>query len=397
MSDEIKQVIEDGLKELRARQDQVSTELKAAMEKYEGQVGEAGKASNEIRAEVKALSEAFQKAQAKILDLQQRGVADLSAPSTETRSIGEQFVGNEEVKAAFAAMLPENGGRTKGFVRVECKNTVDSDSTTTFPFQRPGVIPGSFAPVTVRQSITSIPVTTNSVESLREAAWTNSAAEVSHGAAKPESAITFEPYTVNIRTVAHFIKVTNQLLADAPAIAAYIDTRLRDGLAQRVDAQLVNGNGTSPNLSGMTDSGNFTAYTPTSDDLLVDAINRLKYTMWATGNVPAVFYVNPADWGAMERVREGAGSGMYLYGAPGIAAGMNPFGVPVIITKDLAAGKIIARTADSMLIYNRQGVAVEMGYENDDFTKNLVTIRAEERLGLGVDRPAGVYYGDFTA
>jgi hypothetical protein len=38
-----------------------------------------------------------------------------------------------------------------------------------------------------------------------------------------------------------------------------------------------------------------------------------------------------------------------------------------------------------------------MGYQNADFTNNLITIRAEERLGLGVDRPAGVYYGDFTA
>lgn len=391
MSDEIKQAIEDGLKELRARQDQVSTELKSAMEKYDGQVGEAGKASNEIRAEVKALSEAFQKAQAKILDLQQRGVADLSA-SVETRTMGQQFVELEQVKAFMS------GANGSNKVRVEVKNTVDSDATTVHPAQRPGVIPGSFQPLTVRGSLRSIPVSSNAVDSLREASWTNSAAEVSHGAAKPDSALTFEQYSVNIRTVAHYIKVTNQLLADAPAVAAYIDTRLRDGLAQRIDSQLINGNGTSPNLSGLTDSGNFTAYTPTSDDLLVDAINRLKYTMWTAGNMPDVVYVNPTDWSAMELTRESAGGGMYLYGLPGMNAGMNPFGLRVVITKDLTAGKIIAaRTSDSVVLYVRQGVAVEMGYENDDFTKNLVTIRAEERLGLGVDRPAGVYYGDFTA
>ena len=76
---------------------------------------------------------------------------------------------------------------------------------------------------------------------------------------------------------------------------------------------------------------------------------------------------------------------------------MNPFGVRVVVTKDLQAGKIIAaRTENSIVIYDRQSVTVEMGYVNDDFTKNLITIRAEERLGLGVERPAGIRYGLFT-
>ena len=383
MSEELKAAVENGLKEVKQK-------LETSMEKYEGQLKEAGSVATETRAEVKALAEQFEKQQAKLLEIQQKG---LKGPGVESdaRTIGQKFTASEGYKS-FISSASRNGTFS-----VEVKNTVDSDATTVFPFQKPGVVPGNFQPLTVRQSLRSIPVTSNSVEVFREASWTNSAREVSHGSAKPESDITFEPYTVNIRTVAHFIKVTNQLLADAPAIAAYIDTRLRDGLAQRVDAQLVNGNGTSPNLSGLTDSGNFTAYTPTSDDNLVDAINRLKYLMWVTGNVPDTIYVNPADWGAMERTREGANTGMYLYGLPGMNAGMNPFGVRVVVTKDLAAGKIIAaRTENSIVIYDRQSVTVEMGYVNDDFTKNLVTIRAEERLGLAVERPAGVYYGDFT-
>jgi HK97 family phage major capsid protein len=108
--------------------------------------------------------------------------------------------------------------------------------------------------------------------------------------------------------------------------------------------------------------------------------------------------VNPADWGAMERTREGANSGTYLYGMPGMNAGMNPFGLNVVLSQYLQAGKIIVgRMTDSAVLYNRSGAVVEMGYVDKDFTNNLITIRAEERLGLGVDRPAGVYYGDFTA
>jgi HK97 family phage major capsid protein len=282
--------------------------------------------------------------------------------------------------------------------RVEIKNTVQSGTTTVFPFQKPGVIAGDFAPLTVRAVLRSIPVTSNAVNSLREASFTNSAAEVSQGGAKPESDVTFEQYNVPITTVAHFLKVTNQLLADAPAIISYIDLRARDGLAQRVDAQLLNGNGTAPNLSGLTDSGNFTAYTPVSDDLLVDAINRAKYDLWALGYMPDTAIVNPADWGAMEREREMPGAGMYLYGAPGQEAANNPFGVRVVMSNHMAQGKFLVGALDTAaVLYSRSGAVVEMGYVNEDFTKNLVTIRVEERLGLGVERPSAILYGDFTA
>ena len=378
---ELKDIIEAGL----SKQEQ---KLQAAIEKFEGQLKDKGSVDTEVKGEVRELSEKFKELQSSMIDMAQKQTS--AQPEAKAKSAGEEFVASEQFK-----QLVE--GSTQR-ARIEVKNTVTSSSTTVFPDQRPGVIPGSFGPLTVRQLLRSIPVTSNMVNSLREATWTTSAAEVSQGAAKNESDATFEQYNVPITTVAHWIKISNQLLADAPAVVAYIESRLRDGLAQRIENQLINGNGTSPNLSGFTDSGNFTAYTATSDDLLVDAINRIKYTMHAAGNMPDTVIVNPADWGAMERTREGANSGTYLYGMPGMAAGMNPFGLNVVLSNYLAAGKIIvARLADSAVLYNRSGAVVEMGYQNADFTNNLITIRAEERLGLGVDRPAGVYYGNFTA
>jgi HK97 family phage major capsid protein len=384
LTEEAKSVIAEGL---LAMKEKVRAELQAAIEKYEGQVAENGKASTEAKAEVKALSEKFEKS---LNDITQKLEKADGGDSEPVRSLGKQFVSSDEFKALASGQ--------KDKVRVEVKNTVVSDSTTVFAQQNPGVIAGDFLPLTIRQILTSVPVSSNSVESLRENTWTNSAAEVSQGAAKPESDLTFENYDVSIRTVAHWIKVSKQLLADAPAIAAYIDSRLRDGLAQRIDQQLLIGNGTSPNLSGLTDSGNYTAYTATSDDNLVDAINRAKYTLWALGYVPDTVIVNPADWGAMERTREGAGTGQYLYGAPGMAAGVNPFGVRVVLSSHMPAGSFwIGAIRRAAVLYNREGVAVEMGYVNDDFTKNLITIRAEERLGLGVEVPSATLYGAFTA
>lgn len=383
MSDII-ETLNAGIKSVETK---LETELKSAMQQYEGQVELNGKASQEAKDAVRALSEKFEAA---ITDIAQKmeGIKAPTAPVIETA--GAEFVKSDAFKQFVA------GEREK--VRLDVKNTVTSGSTTVFPQQNQAIISGNFAPLTIRQLFRSVPVSTNMVNSLREASWTNDAAEVSQGAAKPESDITFEQYNVPITTVAHWIKVSNQLLADAPAIVAYVDNRLRDGLAQRIDAQLLNGNGTSPNISGVTDTGNFTAYSATSGDLLTDAIARAKYKLWAIGRTPDAVILNPSDWATMELTREGAGSGMYLYGIPGTNAGMNPFGVRIVLSNNMTAGKFAIGAFDqSCVVYNRQGATVEMGFVGSDFTNNLVTIRAEERLGLGVERPSAILYGDFTA
>lgn len=378
---ELKDIIESGLKANEAK-------LAAAIEKFEGQLKEKSSVDTEVKGEVRELSESYKAMAAQLKDLAQRQESGTKSESTKTAA--QEFVAS----AAYKGLVDGSVQRA----RFEVKNTVTTDSTNTFPMQKPGIIPGNFAPMSIRSVLNSIGVSGNMVNAIREASWTNSAAEVAQAAAKPESAITFEQYNVPITTVAHWIKISNQLLADAPAVVAYIETRLRDGLAQRIDAQLLNGNGTAPNLSGLTDTGNFTAYTPTAGDLLVDAINRAKYALWATGNAPDTVIVNPAAWGAMERTREGSGTGLYLYGMPGVPGNMNPFGVQIVLSNHMpAANFLIGALRQSAVVYSRQGSVIDMGYVNDDFTKNLITIRAEERLGLGVERPSGILYGAFSA
>ena len=372
------------INEIKGALDAHGKAIDAAIAKFEGQISEQGKAQDDVRAEVKTLTQKFEDA---ITEIAQKMETE-GQKSEVILSAGAEFVKGEMFKQLASGNIKS--------ARMEVKNTVVSDGTTAFPTQRPGIIPGSFVPLTIRQVIPSIAVTGNAVNSLKENAWTNSAGEVSQGASKAESDLTFTNYDVNIRTVAHWIKVSNQLLADAPAVAAYIDVRLRDGLAQRIDYQLLRGNGTSPNLSGLTDSGNFTAFTADSGANLVESINKAKYAMWAAGNAPDTVIVNPADWGAMEIAREGAGTGAYLYGAPGTNAGMSPFGVNVVLSAHMPTGYfLIAQMRTAATVFNRSGAVIEMGYVNDDFTKNLVTIRAEERLALACDRPAGIYYGQF--
>jgi len=382
MSDEMKTQVEEGFKSL---QDQLDARLK----EHTAEIEKNGKASTELTGSVDELSAKYKEMRDELADLAQRQTP-ATAEGEKRSTAGSEFIESEQFKAMAS------GQREKA--RFEVKNTVVTGENSPFEVQRPGVIPGSFAPLTIRGQIPTITVASNSVSSLRELAWTNSAAEVAEAALKAESAITFEPYNVQIETVAHWIKVSNQLLADAPAVASYIDTRLRDGLAQRIDQQLLNGTGVTPLLSGLTDAGNFTAFTATSGANLVESINKAKYNRWAVGEVVDTVIVNPADWAEMELLREGSGSGAYLYGAPGTNAGAQPFGVSVVMSQHMTVGQfLIGSLRTSAIIYQRQGAVVEMGFVSDDFTKNLVTIRAEERLGLGVDRPAGIMYGPITA
>lgn len=378
---EIKDIIEAGLKSTAAK-------LDTAIEKFEGQLKETGSVATEAKSAVKKLSEEFETLNTQIIELGQKHAEGLRGGERQ-QSVGEQFVKSAEFE------LFRKGNTNK--IRVEVKNTVVADyTTTTIPQYQAGVVPGAFRPLSINAILPQYQTGTDLVVLTREASFTNAAAEVSEANLKPESAITFNKYNVPIETVAHWLKVSKQLMSDAPAVVSYIETRLRFGVDARVDNQLLNGNGTSPNISGLLDSGNFTVYSPTSDDSLIDAINRAKYDLWAAGYIADAVIVNPGDWGDQE-IAKGT-DGHYLYGMPGLVSGMNPFGVRVAISSQMPAGSfLIGQFAVSTGVWNREATVVEMGYENDDFTKNLVTLRAERRLGLEVSVPAALLGGSFTA
>lgn len=390
MTTEVTEAIKDGI-------NAVKTELKSELRQAEQAAAELltkatealnknGDLSTELKAALEKQAGTIEALNARMREIEQKGVS--VAPAVETRTIGEQFALSDQ----FKAMRTDEPTRC----RIEVKNTILSNGNTVLAQQIPGVSGGAFKPLTVYASLSHAPASGNTVEGIREASWTNSAAEVSEGALKPESDLTFQPHDYPVRTIAHWLKVSKNLLTDAPAVAAYIDNRLTYGVMERVDRQLMVGNGTSPNLSGILDSGNYTVYTPTSDDNLIDAINRAKWQLWAAGWIPDNVYVNPADWGAME-LQKGS-DGHYLNGLPGVMLTTNPFNVRVIPSPFVTAGQFaIGAFNRAVTIWDRQSVVVEAGYADDDFIKNLVTLRAEMRLALEISTPSAILGGAFTA
>lgn len=128
---------------IKSVQDKLSAQLDSAVEKYEGQMATYGKAQDEIRAEVKALSTEFQNTVTELAQKMENGTSPVPA-----QSAGEEFVKSEQFKALVAGNVQR--------ARLDIKAAVTSDSTTVFPTQRPGVIRGDFAPLTIRELFNAI-------------------------------------------------------------------------------------------------------------------------------------------------------------------------------------------------------------------------------------------------
>jgi HK97 family phage major capsid protein len=233
------------------------------------------------------------------------------------------------------------------------------------------------------------------VEYTRELAFTNAAAETAEGETKPEATLTFELASAPVKTIAHWLKLSKQVMDDAPALASYVDTRLRYGVDLRIDQQLLNGNGSGQNIGGLAKAGNHTAFTPASGDNAIDSINRAIYLVAAADYNATAIILNPADWGAIERTK--TQDDAYVFGAPQRLA-PTLWGLPVVATNTMTAGKFMVGAFDmAAQVWNRQGTVVEMSEADDtNFQKNLVTVRAEARLALAIYRPVSIQYGSLT-
>ncbi len=384
-------LVKDLAASFESGQTEIMAKIAAIAEAGESVKAEALQAAADAVAKVTALAD-------NLVEVEQKIAEGISRGDPAPQSLGQIIVASEQWKA-FASGF---GASDKFRMDVKASTITGQEGSPpensdilVAPGRRPGIVPGAFRALRVADLLTGIPISSNAWDFTRELAFTNNAAETAEAAAKPETDLTFELQTVNIRTIAHWIKASNQILADAPAVAAYIDTRMRYGVDAREDLQLLVGDGTGQNISGMTISANRTAFTPTSGDTALDSLNRCKYTLVGADYAADGVIMNPADWGAIERLK--TSDAAYVVGNPFGTITPMVWGLPVVLSNNMTSGSFqmadFATTYDHLL---RSGTVVEMGFVNDDFTKNLVTMRAEKRTALATLRPASAYFGALT-
>lgn len=248
-----------------------------------------------------------------------------------------------------------------------------------------------------------IPVGTGSVEYGKETSFTNNAdlqgggsPFAQEGVEKAESSLVYALESMTIPTTAHWVKASKQVLSDVGQLRALIDARLRYGVMIKNENEIVNGTGTGASVGGLTKSGNYTAFTPTSGDSAVDSINRALAALETNEGAASIVLLNPATWRSLQRVKA-SGSGEYLFGAPSGQNSEAVWNTPVLPSNSVTAGKLLVIDVMQMgEYYLREDATVQVGFVNDDFTKNLVTILAEMRGAIAVVRKEAVIYGDLT-
>lgn len=364
-----------------------------------------GKASiTAVKEEMKKLGEEQLKFAKELAALQQASADGASESDNRVKSIGEKFTESANYKAFSANTRDVRGARhivsTKNdSPTVSTVSPAISRNTIAAPYQLAGIWGAPEQQLIVENLIPHIPVSSSAVEYLKHTGFTNNAGVVAEGAAKAESTFEFDLATANVVTIAHWTKITEQLAADAPAVTAYINAKMMYGLQLKVDNQIISGTGTSTQLGGFLKSGNHTDYSsavtvPTGANLMDFAL-LIKTKLDTLGYPPKVLLLNPEDWAGLALLKDT--QKRYLLGGPAGVTTKSLWGLPVETSASVPSGKyIMADFALGSTIYDRQEVALEIDREGDDFRKNLLTIRVERRLGLGVEDAAAIAGGDWS-
>lgn len=380
--------------------DAVEANLAKMAEREARDLAMHGKITADTKAAIESLGVEQRIIADRLLSLEQKGAligGEGNEGAKGAESIGAQFVKTED----YAHFVRKGA---KGRASVELKNTVTNAIGNTFSQRQPGIVPMAARTLTIEALLSSMPTSANAIDYIREASFTNNAAEVAEGALKPESSITFTPATMPVSTVAHWIKITKQLAADNAALAAYINTRMVYGVNLRAENQLLAGNATAPNLSGLTNAGNFTAHGYTAATLTAlgllnnrfDLIGKMIGDSQISEYPADAIVVNPADWWTMRLSKDS--QGRYLLGDPGSSVAPSLYGLPVVASNAITADQVlVANLTMAATLHNREGIVVEMSdSDGDNFQRNLITIRAERRLALTVEVPAAIRYGELT-
>lgn len=392
------------LSAIEASQKQTQTDLKAVgdqiktyAERTEKEIKASGEMQTETRAKVDELLLKQGELQARMQDAEQKLVNAGKQHDPEVQQSAGQIVAAKIMEEGMSSSF--RGSRRVEVPRAAITSVPTSGGGLVAP-DRVGVILAPQRRLTIRDLVAPGTTGSNAVEYVRETGFTNNAAIVGEGLAKPYSELTFALENANVRTIAHLFKGSRQILDDAAALQSYIDARGRYGLLLAEEAQLLYGNGTGNNLHGIIPQAQAyvapTGITVTAEQR-IDRI-RLALLQAMLAEFPATGIVlNPIDWAAIELLKDG--EGRYIIGRPQDGTAPRLWNLPVVETQAIVQDQfLVGAFSLAAQIYDRMGIEVLVSTENDkDFENNMVTIRAEERLAFAVYRPEAFVTGDLTS
>ena len=386
--------------EIKAALDKIGDQLKEQGEKALAEAKKAGDMSVETKGKVDEMLVKQGELQARLQEAEQKLDRRTSGEPEGAKSVGQAMTESDAFKAYVA-----EGNYKKGFnFATKAVTNITSATTGTgaggasiAPDRLQTIVAAPQRRMTVRDLITPGTTSSNLIQYVRETGFQNLAATVAESTAKPKSDIAFDLVSMPVVKIATYVKASSEILADAPMMQSYIDGRLRYMLSYVEEAQLLKGSGAGNNLNGIyTQSTPYVAPLVVANPTRIDVL-RLALLQAELAEYPSTGIVlHPADWAAIELQKDNTGA--YIFANPQSLAQPALWGRPVVTTQ--------AMTVDTFLVgafmlgaqvFDRQQANVMVSTENeDDFIKNMVTILAEERLGLAVYRPQAFVSGDIT-
>lgn len=316
-------------------------------------------------------------------------------------TVGSRFI---QERGADLAKLAED----RGEVSLSLRAAVTSGSTSAGALaqaHRDGVIMLPRRKLMIRDILPVIRVSSGSVEYPKQEERAKNAAPVAEGQLKPESEPKWTLKNVPMRTIAHYVMASRQILEDAPQLEGLINEDLVFGLRDKEDEQLAMGDGTGENITGLYPNATEYAapYALTAANKM-DRIGSALLQLALADCEPDGVIVHPSDWLRMKLLKDAGGGYITADPITGKVGGNETqrpmlWGLPVIPSKAMTVGNfLVGDFRRAATLYDRWDVRLEASTQDrDNFIRNLATILCEERIGLAIKHKPALVRGSYAA
>ena len=216
-------------------------------------------------------------------------------------------------------------------------------------------------------------------------------APAAEGALKSQFDLDLVEATVNVETIAGWLRVTRKAMNNIPGFVSFLQARLPEKFQRALDAQILYGDGTTPNLKGILTTGNFVASTAVASqkliEKLIDDVATIEdtYERDATG-----ILLRPIDYyGFFKNKASGSGEYDLPEGVTFVNGQLYLFGIPVYASTAITAPDYVVGDFDmGAQLLTQEGMRIEF-FEQDGINvrENKVTVRIEGNYALPVYGP----------
>jgi HK97 family phage major capsid protein len=316
------------------------------------------------------------------------GTSMVHTVDTKGRTFGQQVIHSKEFQEVAATKWRTPTGAAVFLEDFGVKTLMETTAGFAGESVRTGLlVEGITRPIGILDLIPTRPMNQPLDKYMEETTRTHSAAEKAEGTAYAESVFVWTERTSPVQKITDSIPVTDEQLQDAPQVAGLLDSRLRFGLRQRLDLQVVVGDGTAPNLRGFLDAGFGIATQAKGADPTFDAVFKAMTKVRVGGNAnPMGIIFHPNDWQDIRLTR--TADGQYIMGNPSTPGASSLFGITVAIAQAITENTaLVGDFANFCYIGENRGIDVQVGYVGDQFKEGKKTIRADLRVCFTVPRP----------